>query len=135
MVLFIVLAFFLVVMLIANLTMRFISSQSRLTHHSVSRIQAEYAAKAALLYAYDMLRRGTWVVTAAQPSRTYYLCRSASGCPGVASQQILDPSFPLSIHHVYINVTRADGVTCIPPAGSGSTACITARAEYAGSMD
>jgi Tfp pilus assembly protein PilX len=135
MVLFIVLAVFFVVIVIANFTMGFISSQARLTHHSVSRIQAEYAAKAGMLYAYDKLRSGAWVVNAVTPSLDHYLCRAATGCPGVASERTLDASLPSSLKYVYINVAVTGWGGCSPPSGSGSKACITARAEYAGTMN
>ena len=59
-VLFIVLGLILVVVVLAAVILSIISSQSRLTHHQVSRIKAYYAGKGMMNYASDMLRKGTW---------------------------------------------------------------------------
>lgn len=57
-VLFIVLATIFIVILLANILLGIMASQSRLTHHKVSRIQAYYAAMAGVNYALEMLRVG-----------------------------------------------------------------------------
>lgn len=59
-ILFVVLGVIIVVVTLATVVLRIISSQSRLTHHQVSRIQAQYAAKAGMVLAFDKLRRGVW---------------------------------------------------------------------------
>ena len=48
---------------LAVVVLRIISSQSRLTHHQVGRIQALYAGKAGVVFAVDMLRKGTWTAS------------------------------------------------------------------------
>lgn len=45
---------------LTTVILRTISNQSRLTHHQVTRIQAQYAAKAGMILAFDKLRKGIW---------------------------------------------------------------------------
>jgi Tfp pilus assembly protein PilO len=58
--LFMVLATVLIIIVLANIVLTIVSSQARLTHHKVSRIQAYYAALAGMNYALNNLRKGTW---------------------------------------------------------------------------
>lgn len=55
-----VLATLVIVVLLANVILAIISSQSRLTHHQTSRIQAYYAAQAGMNLAMEQLRTGAW---------------------------------------------------------------------------
>ena len=55
-ILFIVIGVIIVSAMLAVVILRIISNQSRLTHHQLSRIQAQYAAKAGVLFALDKLR-------------------------------------------------------------------------------
>jgi len=71
--LFIVLATVFVVILLGEITIKFIASQNRFSHESVNRIQAYYAAKAGMNYALEMLRTGTWTFS---PNS----CAPPSGC-------------------------------------------------------
>jgi len=77
-VLFIVLGVVLVGVILAAVILSIVSSQSRLTHHQVSRIKAYYAAKGIMNYANEKLRKGDWV-----PSSTAgtfkYACHSSDG--------------------------------------------------------
>jgi len=57
-VLVLVLATILIVVLLGIAVLNIISSQSRLTHHQLSRIQAYYANRAAINYAIERLRIG-----------------------------------------------------------------------------
>ncbi|MBU4346475.1 MAG: hypothetical protein KKH29_04020 [Candidatus Omnitrophica bacterium] len=57
-VLLIVLSIVLVTAILANVVLNLITSQSRLTHHQISRIQSYYAASAGKNYALEMLRIG-----------------------------------------------------------------------------
>lgn len=59
-ILFIVLAVILVVVILSGVILSIVSSQSRLTHHQVSRIKAYYASKGVMNYALEMLRTGVW---------------------------------------------------------------------------
>lgn len=127
MVLFIVLAIFFIVILIGNFTMGLISSQSRLTHHNVGRIQAYYAAQGALHYAFEKLRQNNdsnWQIPSIGNAYTRTLCRS--GC------NINDPSLPLTISTVRIRIADQGASGCNPPAGS--TTCLSATAEYSSSF-
>ncbi|MFC1804225.1 hypothetical protein ACFLZ3_00100 [Candidatus Omnitrophota bacterium] len=59
-VLLMVLGTVLVVTILANVIMGIMLSQSRFTHHKVSRIQAYYAALAGANFAIENLRTGNW---------------------------------------------------------------------------
>ncbi len=72
--LFIVLATILVIIALANAILTIILSQSRLTHHQVSRIQAYYAAMAGINFALEQLRTGAWTFS---PTND---CPDPNGC-------------------------------------------------------
>jgi Tfp pilus assembly protein PilX len=59
-VLFVVLATILLVVILSGVILKIISSQSRLTHHKVSRIKAYYAGRGMMNYALENLRTGAW---------------------------------------------------------------------------
>ena len=99
--LFMVLGTLLIVVILANIALTIISSQARLTHHQVSRIQAYYAGQAALNIAFEKLRKGEWATD------TYTLCKS--GCsvndtdiPYPVSIQINDPDPTTGIRPINI---------------------------------
>lgn len=75
MALYLVLAVLIVTFIVAGMSLNLVLSQSRLTHHSVSRVQAYYAAKLGMNYAIEMLSNNdtTW-----SSAGTYTICRS--GC-------------------------------------------------------
>jgi len=106
-----------VVSVLATVMLRIISHQSRLTHHQVSRIQAQYAAKAALVYTLDKLRRNDDASWPATGQYTKRMCRS--GC------DINEPNLPNSIQRVDITVFNIN--TGIP---GTNTRKISARAIY-----
>jgi Tfp pilus assembly protein PilX len=56
-----VLATILVAVILGTAIIKLMSSQARLTHHQLSRIQAYYASQAAINYAREKLRTGAWV--------------------------------------------------------------------------
>jgi len=87
--LFIVLATFFVIVILANVILNIMLSHSRLTHHQVSRIQAYYAAQAGVNYALEMLRSGGWVYTVGPPA--------VNSCPNPGGCLINDGNFPNSI--------------------------------------
>ena len=97
-----VLGTLLVVVILANVILSIILSQSRLTHHQVSRIQAYYAAQAGMNLAFEQLRTGNW------STGNYTLCSSAN-C------SFIDPNitFPvnMSISLPDANGTRTINVT------------------------
>lgn len=95
-VLFIVLATIMVVVVLANVIMGIISSQARLTHHQVTRMQAYYAAQAGMNLAMENLRTGTWT------TGTYSLC--SAGCT------VNDPNIP---YRVDITISAPDPNTGI----------------------
>jgi len=83
--LILILAVILVVVWLANIALVLISSQSRFTHHQISRIQTFYAAQAGINYALERLRLGDWIP---DPTNDIYYC---------------------------INGRVDDSVTCTPP--------------------
>jgi len=119
--LFLVLTMFLTVVILANAILTLMLSQSRLTHHQVSRIQAYYASMAGINYAYDKLRSGSWVAGTD--------CDTGCALP-------TDTSFPLNItatiHPVSITIktpqsTNSGGPCYNPP---GNCNCITVETIY-----
>jgi len=122
----VVLATLSVVVILANVVLSIISSQSRLTQHQVGRIQAYYAALAGMNYAYEMLRRG--------PAAGGWI---ATSCPGLGcTLTLLDPqfaaTFPPSILDVRIILIPVDepGCNAATPVPPGITACIRSTATY-----
>lgn len=88
-VLLIVIATIMVIVILSGAILSIISSQSRLTHHQISRIKAYYAGKGIMNYAQDMLRQGIWVADAA--SNRYACHRDCSGL-GVPSPDYVIPT-------------------------------------------
>ncbi len=88
-----------VVVTLATVILRIISSQSRLTHHQVSRIQAQYAAKAGVVYALEQLRKNTVAPWNSSGTINFKICRvAAGGC------DMTDITFPASISEVDVVV-------------------------------
>jgi len=121
MILLMVLSTILIVVALANVILTLITSQSRLTHHQVSRIQAYYAAQAGMNYALERLRNGSWTF-------------SPNSCLGPADCIISDNNFPPAIREVRIIFCPAGSVCapvttiCSPPAGLNF--CINTTAIY-----
>jgi len=120
--LFIVLATIFIVVLLGNIIVRIILSQSRLTTHQINRIQAYYAAMAGINLAYERLRSGndpSWPIPAAKTCYT---------------KSLVDSTFPISIRKIDITVADAGIVCpplvqpCTPP--SGISICISATVDY-----
>ena len=134
-VLFIVLAALMVVIVLANIILSIMLSQSRLTHHQVSRIQAYYASFAGMNLAYDGLRTGNWPMPGASESYDTYLCRATTSNPNCASippvpapAVTIDANIPEVIEMVRIRVAGRAVDGCDEP--SGSQVCINATATY-----
>lgn len=104
-----VLATLLIVVVLANVALSVIASQSRLTHHQVSRIRAFYAAQAGMVLAIENLRTGTWV-----DNQNYCInCPAAMVPPG---NRIIDPEIPYAVR-INILPKNAD-----PPGSAGPIA-------------
>jgi Tfp pilus assembly protein PilX len=124
-VLVLVLATILIVVLLGIAILNIISSQSRLTHHQLSRIQAYYANKAVINYAFEQLRTGAWVpgtnCTAVSP------CVATQATPNFGLNLAAGGDFlPPSITSVSLTITPAGTSTC--PAGNCD--CVNATATY-----
>jgi Tfp pilus assembly protein PilX len=131
-ILFIVVGVILVVSILAILVLGVVSSQARLTHHQISRIQAQYVAKAGMVYALEMLRKGTaaggWGYSVAPPVNS---CRNATG-----GCLVTDPNFPSSVVNQQFRIIFCPaGSTCqytsdpcTPPPGSNF--CVNSTAVF-----
>jgi len=122
--LFIVLATIIVVVTLSIVILRIMLSQSRLTHHQVSRIQAQYAAKAGVLYALDKLRLNNdpcWQDRI--PVALYVRNMRRLGDPSFPTCDIIEPDLPLSIDHVEITVD-------VPASGVSGTRKVSAKTIY-----
>ncbi len=75
---YLVLTTIFIAFMLAGVIIKIISSQGRLTHHQVSRIQAYYAAQAGMNLAIEKLRIGEWVPPASGSTLIKTLCKS--GC-------------------------------------------------------
>lgn len=140
-VLFIVLAVLMIVIILASVILSIMSSQFRLTHHQVSRIQAYYASMAGINLAYDMLSQGdnnvgNWPQPATVTPNLFYsrfLCKTASsGANCNTADAIVDSNIPSSIQVVQITVTDKNAANpprpCSPP--QDSQVCIDATTTF-----
>lgn len=110
--LFLVMLVIFITVLLGNVILVLFSSQSRLTHHQISRIQALYAIRAAMNYTFEKLRIGDW------PQGTkvnYSFCQS--GC------DVNDSDLPHAVNRVDIIVGAIDS-------GLPGTRKITITANY-----
>jgi len=110
-ILFIVIGVIMVVAILSTIILRVVSNHSRLTHHQVSRIQAQYAAKAGVLYALDKLRRnddpGNWPDSG---TIVKSMCQkvAAADLECDCSSPIIEPGLPNSVKCVKITVGLPD---------------------------
>lgn len=120
-VLLIVLGTILLVVILANIILSTMSSQSRLTHHQVSRIQAYYAAMAGINYAFESIRLNdaNWIPApdVFPNTRTRILCR------GCVLPNVNEPELPNSIQQVTITIGA-------PNSGISGTREVRATATY-----
>jgi hypothetical protein len=126
-VLFIVLGTIFIVIILGNIILSIILSQSRLTHHQISRIQAYYAAQAGINYALEMLRitptKGGWSVG--------INCMPASPCTHAFSTGDFKPASIIG-NSVSIIIRSPQsvnpGAPCFNP--PGNSACVYASVDY-----
>ena len=116
MILFIVIGIIMVVVILTTVILGAASNHARLTHHQVSRIQAQYAAKAGVIYALDKLRRND---DAACVSAGGWIMRKS----GPAACVVIEPALPNSISQVDITVGA-------PGLGVSGTRKVSATANY-----
>ncbi|MCX5708091.1 MAG: hypothetical protein NTY14_03815 [Candidatus Omnitrophica bacterium] len=109
--LYFVLAILLVVVILANIVLNFVSSQQRLTTHQVKRVQAYYAAQAGVNYALEQLRLNNTPYNAIAGGN-FTICGSSyklsnpAICNGAGN--ITETSFPASINYVQIFIGPLD---------------------------
>jgi Tfp pilus assembly protein PilX len=109
--LYFVLAILLVVVILANIILNFVSSQQRLNTHQVKRVQAYYAAQAGVNYALEQLRLNNTPYSVVAGG-TFRICgksynESNSGICG-GSGNITESAFPASINYVDIFIGPLD---------------------------
>lgn len=113
-----------IALLVSNIILRVILSQSRLTHHQVSRTQAYYAALAGINYALEMLRTSNpqWPRVGSY-NRT--ICNTNPNCvvtlPVGTVCNATEANFPCSVDLVTISVGDP---------GSGNTRRVNATSNY-----
>ena len=121
-ILFIVIGIIMVVVILTTVTLSIVSNHSRLTYHQVSRIQAEYAAKAGLVFALEKLRFGTWTYS------------PTNSCPVSTPCVISETGFPgsiLSVSVVFVpsgSQRLVDSPHCSPP--PGNSFCVSSTADF-----
>ena len=128
-ILIIVLGILMIVITLATVILRVISSQSRLTHHQVSRIQAQYAAKAAMVYTLEKLRKNAaapW--NNADTLFVVEMCRSTGGCTVPVANRIIEDALPLSIEKVVVTIEGKNGLGVYT--GPYGTRRVNAKAIY-----
>lgn len=120
-ILFIVIGVIMVVVLLSTVILRVVANQERLNHHQVSRIQAQYAAKAGVIYALDKLRNNTagWSAVGTVVKR---MCKTASG-PDCLAPDVVEPDLPAAINYVDISIYG-------PNSGISNTRKVSAKATY-----
>jgi len=120
-VLFIVLATIFIVILLASILLGIMSSQSRLTHHKTSRIQAYYAAMAGINYALEMIKSNNsdWIPSpdTVPNTRTRTLCRTC------VAPEVNEPDLPISIQQITITIGASGS-------GISGTRAVSATATY-----
>ena len=109
-----VLVTLLVVVALANVIMNIALSQTRLTHHKISRIRAYYAAMAGVKLAYENLRTLSWVY-----NTTYCI-----NCPLGTLRNTIDPALDPFVVRIIIGAQFPGG------AGPSNTTPISATATY-----
>jgi hypothetical protein len=109
-----------VVLLLGEVTLKFIGSQNRFSHERVNRIQAYYAGLAGMNYALEMLRTGAWLPTN---------CQNLGDCAVPA-----DSNFPSSIVGRTVSIifcpsgNTCAGILCSPPPNINF--CINSTVTY-----
>ncbi len=123
-----VLGTILIIVVLANVILSIILSQTRLTHHQISRIQAYYAALGGMNYALDMLRRGP-----AAGGWDTASCPAGSPCPiPFDLRKEIDADFwPPSINSVSVIIKPTDA----DPTPEGSGIAITGSAPVIVAVD
>jgi len=117
-ILIIVIGTIIVIATLSTVILRIILSQSRLTHHQISRIQSQYAAKAGINYALEKLRKNDDTNWPATGEYTITMYRSGASAPNFN-----EPDLPSSIDRVEITVYA-------PGTGTSGTRKISAKAFY-----
>jgi Tfp pilus assembly protein PilX len=98
MALYLVLGVLMVTVIVAGMFLNLVLSQSRLTHHTVSRTQAYYAARMGMTYAIERLSNGSDPDWPNSGEYHHHICRS--GCDKN------EPDLPLTIKDINISVSN-----------------------------
>jgi hypothetical protein len=128
-VLLVVVATIMIAVVLAGVVLKVVSSQARLSHHDVSRVQAYYASIAGVNYAFEQLRKGAagggWVVGAN--------CIASSPCEKKFDDGDFYPPVLINpINGVSIIIRPAQSSNSAAPCYNppGGNACISVNATY-----
>lgn len=135
--LLIVLAMLLVVVILANVIMTLSAGQAKITQHQLNRIQAFYAAHAAMNLAIEQLRTEKLRRTLPPGAPDFNSCPPTDPCTFCRSGcDFIDPNLPASVQRVDI-IFCPVGNPCLPPPSTavcappaGQTFCLTVTAVY-----
>ncbi|MFH0762392.1 MAG: hypothetical protein V1925_00695 [Candidatus Omnitrophota bacterium] len=94
--LLLVFAIIIVVVILANVALRLILNQSRLTHHQVSRIRAYYASLAGMNLALEKIRLGEWIIPDLNGA-TRFGCINNCIDTSATYPLVLDPDIPYNV--------------------------------------
>lgn len=139
MILFIVIGVVMVVVVLSTVVLTIVANHSRLTHHMVSRVQAQYAAKAGMVYALEKLRLGRSAGGWAYVSAANNDCPDAAPCSIPGDLGYATPvlaGFPPAVTSIKVIFCPAGGRcgtasnNCIPPRGYGHNFCVNSTAEF-----
>ncbi|MFH0917616.1 MAG: hypothetical protein V1830_00605 [Candidatus Omnitrophota bacterium] len=132
-ILFIVIGIIMVVVILSTVILRVTTVHARLTHHQVTRIQAQYAAKAGILLALDKLRKNdaAWIPALPNGSVVKNMCQKVAAATSecnCSAPDITESSLPNSINCVKITVYGP--AAAAPNQGLEGSQKVTASAVY-----
>jgi len=118
-----------VVVVLSTVILRVATVHARLTHHQVTRIQAQYAAKAGVIFALEKLRKAdaSWSATTPAVPVVKRMCRAVS-TPYCAAPDVTESGLPSFIQ--YVDITVYDPAAGAPNQGINGTRKISANAVY-----
>lgn len=115
-----VLGIIMVVVILANIILSLILSQSRISSHQINRIRAYYAAMAGVHLAHENLRTGVW---ASDPNLVKFYCINGRVDSGVICESTVnDTDIPYNVQ-IEVRPTATDP-------GINNTAKLRIKTEY-----
>jgi len=141
--LFIVLMTVIISIILANIVLGLMLTQNRLSHHTVSRIQAYYAGLAGVRYANEMIRTGVWTaansklptdsgspVGTGSNTKCYLLCPTSSCTSSTCTVLTADSALPPTINSVTITVGESQSKAITSNGSTTYTRLIKSTVNY-----